>query len=74
VYSIGYDLDALDGGANECRLQSTGQLESPTITAYRALEQIASGPDEFFNQPGAGELETIYGKIAAELAGARLVE
>jgi Putative Flp pilus-assembly TadE/G-like/von Willebrand factor type A domain len=74
VYSIGYDLDALDGGANVCRLQSTGQLESPAISAYEALSQIASGPDEFFNQPGAGELETIYSKIAGDLSGARLIE
>jgi Putative Flp pilus-assembly TadE/G-like/von Willebrand factor type A domain len=74
VYSIGYDLNALDGGANECRLQSTGNLESPAITAYDAIRQIASGPDEFFNQPGAGELEGIYSKIAGDLAGARLIE
>jgi Putative Flp pilus-assembly TadE/G-like/von Willebrand factor type A domain len=74
IYSIGYDLDALDGGANECRLQSTGNLESPAITAYDAIRQIASGPDEFFNQPGAGELEGIYARIAGDLAGARLIE
>jgi hypothetical protein len=30
IYSIGYDLDALGGRANQCRAQSSaGPLESP---------------------------------------------
>jgi hypothetical protein len=67
VYSIGYDLDALDGGANECT-SYTGADEMPRITAYQALEQIASRPDTFYNKPGPGELKTIFTQVAADIS------
>ncbi|HET7856573.1 MAG TPA: vWA domain-containing protein [Gaiellaceae bacterium] len=67
IYSIGYDLDALNGGANRCT-SYTGADEQPSITAYQALEQIASSEDTFYNQPNPGELRTIFTKIAADLA------
>jgi len=66
VYSIGYDLDALDGGANECR-SYTGADEVPAITAYSALQQIASGPDKFYDKPGAGQLRTIFTQVAYDI-------
>jgi hypothetical protein len=66
IYSIGYDLDAVNGGANVCT-SYTGSLERPSITAYSALQQIASRPDTFYNQPGPGELKTIFASIAADL-------
>jgi hypothetical protein len=53
VYSIGYDLDALNGGANTCETWD-GRNESPAITAYEALQQIASGPNQFYNKPSPG--------------------
>jgi hypothetical protein len=74
IYSIGYDLDALGGGANQCENVATGVPESPHITAYDAIRQIASNSQTFFNQPSPGELETIYTTIAGELTGARLIE
>jgi hypothetical protein len=73
IYSIGYDLDALNGGANRCQ-SYTGALESPSITAYSTLSQIASSPETFYNQPSPGELGTIYTQIAADLSGARLID
>jgi hypothetical protein len=73
IYSIGYDLNALGGGANVCKSYS-GSLESPSITAYQAIQGIASGADKFFNQPSAGELQTIYTQVAAEISGARLID
>jgi hypothetical protein len=73
IYSIGYDLDAQGGGANVCT-SYTGSLESPAITAYQAIRDIASGSDKFYNQPNAGELQTIYTQIAAEISGARLID
>jgi hypothetical protein len=73
IYSIGYDLNALGGGANVCKSYS-GSLESPSITAYQAIQGIASGADRFFNQPSAGELQTIYTQVAAEISGARLID
>jgi len=73
IYSIGYDLNAVSGGANVCQSYS-GSNESPPITAYQAIQQIASGADKFYNQPSAGELQTIYTKVAAEISGARLID
>jgi hypothetical protein len=73
VYSIGYDLNALDGGANICE-SYTGANESPPITAYSALQAIASSSDTFYNQPGAGDVDQIYRAIAGDLTGSRLLE
>jgi hypothetical protein len=67
IYSIGYDLNALNGGANVCTSYS-GSNESPAITAYDAIRQIASSPNAFFNKPDAGQLRTIFTEIAADLA------
>jgi hypothetical protein len=67
IYSIGYDLNALGGGANVCT-SYTGAVESPAITAYDAIRQIASAPTAFFNKPDAGQLRTIFTEIAADLA------
>jgi hypothetical protein len=66
IYSIGYDLNAQNGGANVCT-SYTGANESPSITAYSAIQQIASRPDTFYNQPSPGELRTIFGQIAADI-------
>jgi hypothetical protein len=45
VYSIGYDLDAVNGGANQCRsLSSSGPLEQPAITAYQACNRSRPTP------------------------------
>jgi Flp pilus assembly protein TadG len=73
IYSIGYDLNASGGGANVCKSYS-GSTESPSITAYSTISQISSGAGFFFNQPAAGELQTIYTQIAAEISGARLID
>jgi hypothetical protein len=74
VYSIGYDLDALNGGANVCTAD-TGAGETPTISAYQALQQMASGVDNFYNQPSAGQLSTLFTQVAADIGrgAARLV-
>jgi hypothetical protein len=66
IYSIGYDLDALDGGANRCETWD-GRNESPSITAYSALQQIASGPDKFYDKPTPGQLRTIFTQVAADI-------
>jgi Putative Flp pilus-assembly TadE/G-like/von Willebrand factor type A domain len=66
IYSIGYDLDALNGGANRCE-SAFGGNESPAITAYSALQQIASGPNTFFDKPSPGQLRTIFTEIARDI-------
>src|SRR5581483_728053 len=73
IYSIGYDLDAVNGGANRCQ-SYTGSSESPSITAYQALQDMASGPDFFYNKPNAGQLNTIYTNVAVKVLGPRLIE
>jgi hypothetical protein len=67
IYSIGYDLNAMGGGANRCT-SYTGADESPAITAYDAIRAIASSPNAFFNKPDPGQLRTIFTEIAADLA------
>ena len=67
IYSIGYDLDALDGGANRCE-SYTGANESPAITAYATLQQIATSSTTFFDKPSPGQLRTIFTEIAADIA------
>lgn len=73
IYSIGYDLDALGGGANRCR-SSNGNPESPSITAYAALQSIATDSTTFYNQPDPGQLNTIFTTIAAQVSGSILIE
>jgi Flp pilus assembly protein TadG len=75
VYSIGYDLDALDGGANVCqrsdRSRETGvacpRVPSP-ISAMTALQCIASDADNFRNKPDPGQLNGIFTRIAADIS------
>jgi len=73
IYSIGYDLDALGGGANICKNGVTGANESPAITAYDAIRLIATNGDTFFNRPNPGDLTRVYTQIAAEIGGTRLI-
>lgn len=72
IYSIGYDLDALGGGANRCE-SYTGAPESPSITAVSALQQIASDSTTFYNKPDPGQLASIYTAIASDITGAALI-
>jgi uncharacterized membrane protein len=77
IYSIGYDLNALNGGANNCTAYSfTGPPESPPITAYQALSQIASSSATFYNQPSAGELTSLFTQVATDVqrGAARLID
>lgn len=73
VYTIGYDLDALDGGANVCE-SALGGLEQPGISAHEALRSMAFAPEAFYNKPGPGELKTIFTQIASEVSGTRLID
>src|SRR5262245_6380745 len=73
IYSIGYDLDALNGGANICQNGVSGANESPAITAYSAISQIATNSSTFFNRPNPGDLTRVYTQIAAEIGGTRII-
>ncbi len=77
IFSIGYDLDALDGGANTCQASPSGTSwpdESPAITAYSALQQIASDPGAFYNEPEASDLASVFARVAVRVAGSRLID
>jgi hypothetical protein len=65
IYSIGYALDDDTGG---CKNGVTGSAESPGINVYQALGAIASSPSMFHVKPSAGELQTIYSAIAADIS------
>jgi hypothetical protein len=78
IYSMGYDLTA--GTANICQantyvknasgqLTSTQKNESPSITATYALQQIASGPTYFYEQPTAAQVTTLFQQLGADLLG-----
>jgi len=76
IYSIGYDLDALGGGANQCQsMDATGPLEKPAITAYAALQQIAS-PNDFYDQPTPDETSAIFTQVGSDIlhGASRLVD
>jgi len=74
VYMIGYDLDAVGGGANICENGVTGANESPSILAYDTLRAMASSPDQFYYKPNPGDLTKIYGQIAADIGGTRILD
>jgi hypothetical protein len=44
------------------------------MRTWEALGAIASGSDHFYVQPTAGELTTIFTRIAVNLVGTRLVD
>jgi Flp pilus assembly protein TadG len=87
IYSMGYDLDAENGGANVCdadnipgnqnhTIHQYGPAESPPITAYQALQEIASSPAQFYNQPSATDLSSVFTQVGNDIlsGAARLID
>ncbi len=66
VFSIGYDV-----GHDRCQAEDkktqTRSPESPSIDARTALEGIASDPGNYYDKPTAGQLNTIFTAIAADI-------
>ena len=77
VYSIGYDVghDICQGLNKNAAGNYVQGPEQPSISALQALQGIAS-PGNYYNQPTASQLNTIYASVAADiLAGtSRLVD
>jgi hypothetical protein len=76
VYSIGYDV-----GHDICQKEIKGPpvsrtAESPAITGGQALQGIASDPTQFYNQPNAAELNTIFSAVANDIlhGSSRLID
>lgn len=89
IYSIAYDStgnclgwksNALSGAQTINRfgtVEGTSEsqhYESPAITALETMTALASDPTKFFNQPGTGELTTIFKRIASDLMTTRLID
>jgi hypothetical protein len=91
-YALGNNVNCTGGGFHKpnsngngytnCNAGSTGcyhyrdaVTESPTITSYNTLSQIAS-PGDFYNQPNAAQLNTIFAAIATDIGAgsSRLVD
>ena len=58
-----------------CVHYASPTAESPALTSYNTLAAIAS-PGNFYNQPTAGELDTIFAAIATDIAqgSSRLID
>ena len=85
VYTIAYDTDTTvrcKGYRNQsgCRQGAATQFscdEQPVKTAYSTLQQMASTIDgqlKFYYQPSAGDLTTIFERVAQDLTQVRLVD
>jgi hypothetical protein len=62
-------------GTANCYHYASTTDESPAISSYDTLSQIAS-PGDFYNQPTAGQLDTIFAAIATDIGqgSSRLVD
>jgi Flp pilus assembly protein TadG len=58
-----------------CYHYASNTAESPALTSYNTLSQIAS-PGNFYNQPNAAQLNTIFAAIATDIGqgSSRLVD
>ena len=80
IYTIGYDLDAGSAAPERCMQPlSNGHGGGSTpeqcgtwgCTAYDAIRAMATSPQNFYNKPNPGELDTIFRAIALDLNGSR---
>ena len=69
------DWNQCTQGEPNCVHFASNNKESPTINSYSTLSQIAS-LGNFYNQPQAAELDTIFAAIAADISqgSSRLVD
>jgi hypothetical protein len=65
VYSIAYGASTSAG--------SSCTYDSPAISAHSTMQQLASDPTKFYNQPLPGDLTTIFKQIVIDLTSTRLV-
>ncbi len=81
IYAIAYDTS----GGNNCKGWKSGTdspqttstfsgTESPTISGTTTMSSIASPATNYYNQPTAGQLTTIFQQIATSLTGPALVD
>jgi hypothetical protein len=75
VFAIGYDL-AHDRCQAEDKATQRRTNEIPAITSEQALRGIASNPEQFYEQPNADQLNSIFRAIATDIlhGASRLVD
>ncbi len=75
VYSIGYDLGH-DRCQGEVKATQARANEVSAITGLQALQGMASDPSQFYNQPDAAQLNSIFPAIATDIlhGASRLVD
>jgi hypothetical protein len=69
----------LGGGSGSCNVTKgiqflVGCNESPSMTAYGTVQQMASDSTKFFYSPNPGSLTTIFQDVADDLSGTRLID
>ncbi|MDX6378183.1 MAG: hypothetical protein QOE98_2486, partial [Gaiellaceae bacterium] len=71
MYTIGYSI-----GTDKCMADRQSGDEAPAITPDAALRAMASNPGNYFVRPDAGQLNTIFTAIAADISAgsSRLVD
>lgn len=60
VYTIGYDLNGSGTDPEQCS-------DAVSITSLKAMQDIASAPNTFYNKPDPGQLNTIFRSIAEDI-------
>lgn len=66
VYSIGYDLDGVNGVYERCQTRSNA-IEVPNMNALQAMQRIATDSTTFYNKPDPGQLNSIFTQIATDI-------
>lgn len=64
VYSVAYGASTTSGCSDD----------SPSITSYSTMQQIASDSSKFFNQPAAGDLTAAFKQIGNNLVNTRMLD
>jgi Flp pilus assembly protein TadG len=72
IFGIGYTLNGVGGTSNRC-FSYTGADESPTITAYGAVQGISSDSSTFFDNESVDGLNEVFSAVAALITGPRLI-
>ena len=72
IFGIGYTLNGVGGTSNRC-FSYSGADESPTITAFGAVQGISSNASTFFDNESVAGLDAVFASVAALITGPRLI-
>jgi len=72
IFGIGYTLTGQGSTSNGCKSYS-GANESPSITAYSAVQNISSNSSTFFDNETVSGLDAVFAAVANLITGPRLI-